>query len=296
MARWPRAWNLIHVASSTSRPLFSTSSVLLHLSLIALLLSTVARAQTATILPSEASSSFPSCGLTCSLLEQAQDNCVPPIAPHTNHATYVSCFCQSNLLVQLHTSSNNICEDSCTSASDRSLIQAWYSKYCQSTGDLQETDSTVNTKRDTLDDAATASLFTRDSRSQKWWTTHYKWVIMIIVLVVAFSILTAVGIWLKRRHDRKYPGLYHAAATGGTDSALLAARQQDASPSPGPGPPAQGAFRAGRFDPTINSGSIASSSHTNVAAPPPRPSRTPSRLQKAQPVDEGDIEIREVPR
>ncbi|PYH99901.1 integral membrane protein [Aspergillus ellipticus CBS 707.79] len=294
MARWPRAWNLIHATRSTSRPLSSTSSIILYLASIALLLSTVVRAQSVTFLPSAASSSFPSCGLTCSLLEEAQDNCVPPTAPQTNHATYVSCFCQSSLS-QLHTS-NGICEDSCTSASDRALIQTWYSKYCLSGGDLQGTKSTTNTKRDSSENGATTSLFTRDSRSQKWWTTHYKWVIMVIILAVAFSIITVVGIWLKRRHDRKYPGLYHAAATGGTDSALLAARQQETSPSPGPGPPAQGAFRAGRFDPTVNSESIASSSRTNIAAPPTRPSRTPSRLQKSQPVVEGDIEIREVPR
>ncbi|RAL02468.1 uncharacterized protein BO80DRAFT_433726 [Aspergillus ibericus CBS 121593] len=253
-----------------------------YLSLMSLVLSTVARAHSVALLPSAASSSFPSCGLTCSVLKEAQDHCLPPVAPETDSATYLSCFCQSNLLTQIH-SPTGVCTESCTSASDRSLIRTWYDELCSSESTLSERDMS-------------ASIFPRDSRSQAWWTTHYQWVIMIIVLVVAFSVITVVGIWLKRRHDRKYPGLYHAAGTAGTDSALLAARQQDASPSPGPGPPAQGAFRPGRYDTATNSESIASSSRTNVAAPTTRPGRTPSRLQKTQPVPEGDIEIREVAR
>ncbi|OOF95849.1 hypothetical protein ASPCADRAFT_48601 [Aspergillus carbonarius ITEM 5010] len=278
MARWPS-----HAARSTSPSV--SSSMVFYLSLISLVFSTVARAHNVALLPSAASSSFPSCGLSCSVLKEAQNNCVPPVALQTDYATSVSCFCQSSLLTPIH-SPTGVCTDSCTSASDRSLIRTWYDEFCSS-------ESTLS-RRDTLD--ASASIFTRDARSQAWWTTHYKWVIMIIVLVVAFSVITVVGIWLKRRHDRKYPGLYHAAGTAGTDSALLAARQQDASPSPGPGPPAQGAFRPGRSDTATNSESIASSSRTNVASPTTRPGRTPSRLQKTQPVPEGDVEIREVPR
>lgn len=32
---------------------------------------------------------------------------------------------------------------------------------------------------------------------------------MVIVLIVGFSIIAAVGVYLKRRYDAKRPGLYH---------------------------------------------------------------------------------------
>lgn len=128
---------------------------------------------------------------------------------------------------------------------------------------------------------------------------------MVIVLIIGFTIITVLGVWLKRRHDAKYPSLYHAAGAGSTDSGLLFNRGPNATPSPAPGQPGPlpGAMAAGRASTQgppagyANRDSVASSSRTEVAAPLSRPSRTPSRLRKAsQPADEGDIEIRVVPR
>ncbi|RAL13145.1 uncharacterized protein BO97DRAFT_433864 [Aspergillus homomorphus CBS 101889] len=304
MARWPQAW--------TARPTTSPSFTLIaYLSLLIHLTSTITYAQTVAILPSTASSSFPSCGLTCSILHQAQSECLPPAAPQTNSATYTSCFCLSNNLTELQTSSDSACDDTCPNASDRSLIQTWYNNYCAPgaplTESASETPAEGSWQAHSAQSVTKIRAYRRNDASQAWWSTHYKWVIMVIILVVGFSIISVVGVWAKRRHDRKYPGLYHAAATGGTDSALLAARQQEASPSPGPDPRAPGQFMPGRYDPAPqNSESIASSSRTNVApaaaaaatapAPGPRPARTPSRLQKTQTVSEGDTETREVAR
>ncbi|PYI15794.1 hypothetical protein BO86DRAFT_395697 [Aspergillus japonicus CBS 114.51] len=304
MAPWPQAWTASHAAAPLrSFPLIA------YLSLFTLLASTVAHAQTVAILPSAASSSFPSCGLTCSVLLQAQSDCLPPAAPQTDSATYASCFCHSHNLTELHTSSNAVCDDTCTNASDRSLIQTWYNNYCAVGASLADADTT-NKEEEKWQAHSAQSVtkiraYRRTAASNAWWSTHYKWVIMVIILVVGFSIISVVGVWAKRRHDRKYPGLYHAAATGGTDSALLAARQQEIGPAPGPDTRAPGQFMPAQYDPAQNPGSIASSSHTNVAAaaaaaaanaPGPRPARTSSRLQKTQPVSDSDTEIREVAR
>lgn len=35
------------------------------------------------------------------------------------------------------------------------------------------------------------------------WSVHGRWIAMVIVLVVAFTIIIIVGVWWKRRHDRK---------------------------------------------------------------------------------------------
>ncbi|PYH41313.1 uncharacterized protein BP01DRAFT_173213 [Aspergillus saccharolyticus JOP 1030-1] len=300
MAPWPQAWTASHATARPSR--LRSLPLIAYLSL--LLASTIANAQTVAILPSTASASFPSCGLTCFALRQAQQECLLPADSQTNSATDTECFCHSHNLTELHTSSDSICDDTCTNASDRSLIQTWYSNYCALEAPLTQPETNgkeeENWQAHSAQSVTKIRAYRRNDASQAWWSTHYKWVIMVIILVVGFTIISVVGVWAKRRHDRKYPGLYHAAATGGTDSALLAARQQEASPSPGPDLRAPGQFMPGRYDPVQNPESIASSSRTNVAAaapvPGPRPARTPSRLQKAQTVSEGDTEIREVAR
>jgi hypothetical protein len=85
-----------------------------------------------TILPSTASASFPACALSCSQLIQAQSGCIPPVAPVTDQYFYDTCFCQSPLLSQLHTSPDGTCDTYCTAESDRQLLQSWYNGFCAS--------------------------------------------------------------------------------------------------------------------------------------------------------------------
>jgi hypothetical protein len=98
--------------------------------LVAAAFTTVAIAQT--IIPSAASASFPACALSCTLLIEAQNDCVPPSAPVTNQATYNSCFCQSSLLAQLRLSPDGTCDVYCPVESDRRLLQSWYIGLCAS--------------------------------------------------------------------------------------------------------------------------------------------------------------------
>ncbi|KAA8643684.1 uncharacterized protein ATNIH1004_010458 [Aspergillus tanneri] len=251
------------------------------------------------LLPSAASASFPQCGLSCSNLKQAQDGCIPPKAPAYGHATYVSCFCQSGLLSQLHNSGDRTCDDSCSSPPDRSLLQKWYNDFCSSGGQSKAETASTPAQKDSATSTTTANAQAQeaDPAPPSWWSSHYQWVIMVIVLIIGFSLIAVLSVWLKRRHDAKYPSLYHAAGTGSTDSGLLFNRQSNAAtPSPAPGQPAP--LAPGQFMPIgyANPDSAASSSRTDIAAPN-RPSRTPSRLQiSSQPTDEGNVEIREVTR
>src|SRR4030081_1619708 len=79
----------------------------------------IATAAAQTILPSTASTSFPACALSCSLLIQAQNSCIPPTAPVTDQYFYDLCFCQTPLLSQLHASPDGTCDAYCTVESDR---------------------------------------------------------------------------------------------------------------------------------------------------------------------------------
>ncbi|KAL3456491.1 hypothetical protein BJX64DRAFT_40213 [Aspergillus heterothallicus] len=282
-------------------------------------------AQDVSLLPSAASDSFPACGLTCPNLIQADDACTPPTAAVSNQQTYVTCFCQSALLTTLQSSPWGTCDTVCVTEADATLLQQWYVNFCANGGDTEDTDSSSDTEDETTGDTTTdntssntnnsnsnnnnssnnnnnnanstnstaeadsssgsASGSRTNSQPQSWWDGHYQWVIMVIVLVVGFSIIAAVGIWLKKRHDAKHPNLYHGHESG---SRVFSNRNSD-SPVPGPVPRAD----AVRRHESMNTVSIASSSRTNVI--PTRPAFAPSRLQKA-PQGLDDVEIREAPR
>ncbi|KAL4890003.1 hypothetical protein BDV59DRAFT_204808 [Aspergillus ambiguus] len=262
-------------------------SLSLVLSLFLLLLRPVHADDDTTLVPQSASDSFPQCGLSCSALNSAQSLCIPPTAPANGRATYVTCFCQSNLLTQLKTSPDGTCDDVCSNESDRALLQKWFSDFCSSGGSLKSTADSSDANSENSDNsnqaaATAASTATANARKntpapQSWWSGHYQWVVMVIVLIIGFAVLTVLGVWLKRRHDAKYPGLYHGASGSANNSGMLFARPNNLSPGP-------------------VDGSLGSSSRTDVVVPKVRPSPSGSRLQKGPPPTQGgdDLEIREV--
>jgi hypothetical protein len=100
--------------------------------LVAIAFASVATAQT--LVPTAASNDFPACALNCQLLLSAQGGCVPPAAPVTDQAVYVSCFCQSTLISALHTSPDGTCDSYCSVESDRQELMAWYNNLCAAGG------------------------------------------------------------------------------------------------------------------------------------------------------------------
>ncbi|OJJ62310.1 hypothetical protein ASPSYDRAFT_115500, partial [Aspergillus sydowii CBS 593.65] len=267
--------------------------------------SVLAQDQDVQLRPSAASDSFPACGVNCEILAQADDACTPPTVPATNRQTYVSCFCQSTLITGLKSNAQSVC-GTCTSQSDSQKLQQWYVDFCNSGGKTgsnsgnsnsndngnnnnnnnDNNDNNSNSNNDGSDSSASSSSSSNTPAPKSWWDGHYKWVVMVIVLVVAFTTIAVVGVWLKRRHDRKYPNLYHA---GASDSRVFQNRSHD-SPVPGAIP---GVLPARRHDST-NTDSFASSSRTEYVPPNARQAPAPSRLQKSQGVN--DIEIREAQR
>lgn len=166
----------------------------LYLLLSALLLPTVlAQAQSDTnLLPSAASNSFPQCGLNCALLQQAQSACIPPAAPVSSRTTYVSCFCQSNLISSLHNSPANICDDSCTNPSDLSLIQTWFNNLCSSGGDTtQPTTTTSATSASTT--TASAGTTASSAASSSSGSEPKSWYVRCLALFPFFRLLATGG-------------------------------------------------------------------------------------------------------
>lgn len=124
------------------------------------------------LIPTSASSSFPQCGLSCSVLTSAQDSCTAS----ADQSTWFSCFCQSALLTSLKTS-GSVCSN--CDASDQALVSTWYNNYCSSGG----TDTGANTNppaaaapspspsssSDSSDSSASSSSSSSPTEQKKSW-------------------------------------------------------------------------------------------------------------------------------
>ncbi|KAJ5178717.1 hypothetical protein N7492_001927 [Penicillium capsulatum] len=257
----------------------------------------VLSAHAASLIPTTASDSFPQCAVDCAVLQQAQDSCTAGA-----ESSWVSCFCESALLTSLK-SSGNICT-SCTSTADQSLLSSWYNNYCRSGGSKKAPGNaaTTTTTSDTTTAAATTGPTTTASSANANHAsvaeehpscTHYQWVIMLIVLAVAFSIIAVLGVWLKRRYDARHAQLYPQSNSANA-SGVLGSSAGVLTPAPvaygTPAGPGQAQSRSLAPD------SLASSSRTDIApkgAPLP-PNRLRSSKLTQSPA--ADVEIRQISR
>ncbi|PPJ52270.1 hypothetical protein CBER1_10267 [Cercospora berteroae] len=173
-------------------------------------------------------SNLPACGQSCPLLVQAAQAC--SATDVASQSAWV-CFCQSAYLVNLRSSATGICDSTCTGA-DLQQVSTWYSTNCgsdngasahtnagsgtadntaangggnaaggqttQSTGSSGSSGSSGATGANTLSGVSTGA-----DDPGTWWENHYKWIIMLVVLVIAFPLIAWGAVVLKRRHDRK---------------------------------------------------------------------------------------------
>jgi len=165
------------------------------------------------------SGSLPACAAHCALLQSAQTGCVPPAAPQSSQTIYQSCFCQSALLTPLKSGGTNICPAQCDST-DYAAIVSWYNGLCGSgkvvTNSVSSTSSIASTS--TLATTTTSSGGAAATTANNgggaddnpdnvsgpvWWSTHWNWVVMVIVLFVAFLLIGVLGTIFYRRHKRK---------------------------------------------------------------------------------------------
>ena len=76
---------------------------------------------------------IPVCGQQCPLLIQAQQSCVPPVAPQSNQQAYASCFCQFGPLAPMYGGTiTGFC--AACSADDMAATQNWFKGFCPNQG------------------------------------------------------------------------------------------------------------------------------------------------------------------
>ncbi|RMZ86819.1 hypothetical protein DV736_g5955, partial [Chaetothyriales sp. CBS 134916] len=178
------------------------------------------------ILPSGASSSFPACGLSCAVLVAAQSTCDSTYPAGTAQLTYENCFCTQGSVQPLYASPDGLCTAECTAESDRTTLQQWFTSFCkdvgqgidpktqtataQSSGASSTTVVTVTSTSSNPTAAATNSgndysnsLSGSSGNQGPWINSHWRWLLMLGILIVGLGLLTWLAVWLKHRHRSK---------------------------------------------------------------------------------------------
>ncbi|MCJ1463931.1 hypothetical protein MMC07_002540 [Pseudocyphellaria aurata] len=182
------------------------------------------------------STTLPTCAQQCALLQQAQTICIPPAAPVTNQDIYQSCFCESNLLKPLAATPAQVCP-ACSPA-ELGTLQSWFAGFCTPAAGAQPTTlststSSIPTPTTSVPTAAppgptppsTAGSSTISDKAppdnRDWIHSHWRWVLMLIILFLGFGILAWAGWYLHRRYHRRHDG------EAMTTSAASVTRQPD---------------------------------------------------------------------
>ncbi|KAL7629482.1 hypothetical protein AAE478_001002 [Parahypoxylon ruwenzoriense] len=147
--------------------------------------------------------SLPSCAVRCGPLYDANGACVPPAAPSSDENTYNSCFCAYDSLQPFSRGTSGVCDDACTADNaGLSGIQSWFTSFCNGRAVATTTSSS----------AAGSSTGGANAGSNggggDWVSTHWKWVIMIVIIVVGIA-----GIWIgaciwRRKYLKKKDRMY----------------------------------------------------------------------------------------
>ncbi|KAH7131894.1 hypothetical protein B0J11DRAFT_503083 [Dendryphion nanum] len=159
---------------------------------------------------------LPACAkASCAVLTQADANCVPPAAPVTNQGIYQSCVCESALLTGLK-ASGTLCQTAGCSAEDATKISQYFIALCAGPVVQQQTVTVAPTTPTTATTATTSApkntatagaaggntlLMNRPEPS--WISTHWKYVVMVVVIAVAMAVFWIGGIYVRRHFDRK---------------------------------------------------------------------------------------------
>jgi hypothetical protein len=132
--------------------------------------------------------------------------CVPPAAPVTNQGIYQSCVCQSALLTALH-GSGAPCEQFC-STDDATAISQYYIALCNGPVVAPAPTGTETTAPTTGIPTNTAAAgagngVKNNTNKPTWIESHWRWLVMVIVILIAIIFFWVGGVFLRRHIHRK---------------------------------------------------------------------------------------------
>ncbi|PKK46815.1 hypothetical protein CI102_10998 [Trichoderma harzianum] len=177
----------------------------------------VAQAPITTIVPFGNRALLPACAAACGHLYDANGACVPPAIPTNSPAVYTSCFCFDSRLAPFSTTTAGVCDQACTAEPNGlASITNWYHSVCN-IKNVAAPSSTSTISSSSGSPSGSGIPQRTDAPSGDWISTHYQWVIMLVILVVGIA-----GIWIgaciwRRRYIRRRD-LRRQAVGGNTDS------------------------------------------------------------------------------
>ncbi|TVY86593.1 hypothetical protein LAWI1_G007215, partial [Lachnellula willkommii] len=159
------------------------------------LLFSFACAQTATNGAIVPFSTLPACATKCGPLYDVQGACAPPAQTSVNQ----NCFCTDTRLTPFLQGTSNVASvcgaASCSAESDLQAIQTWYEGYCQSTSGTSTSAGGAATTTGTAGSSTKTSSGSSGSGTNanppSWFSSHVKWVVMLIILAIAIP-----AIWI----------------------------------------------------------------------------------------------------
>ncbi|KAF6822603.1 integral membrane protein [Colletotrichum plurivorum] len=189
---------------------------------------------------------LPACAQNCGVLFDANGACVPPAAPETNEATYENCFCSFGALQPWKSGPTGVCEYANCDAAGFSSIQGWFTSMCNAVEGVTQTSSS-SSATGSSGSSRGSSGSSNSGNGGDWLSNHWRWVVMLVILVVAIAgIWVGACIWRRRylrRKDRMYELGKHAhkGPSGIIAGSGVNVNQQGLHSEPGsfmPGPPA----------------------------------------------------------
>ncbi|KAL6693999.1 hypothetical protein J3F84DRAFT_378323 [Trichoderma pleuroticola] len=177
-----------------------------------------AQAPITTIVPFGNRALLPACAAGCGHLYDANGACVPPAIPTNSPAVYTSCFCYDSRLTAFSTTTAGVCDNACTAEPNGlASITSWYHSICNVKNVVAPSSTSTVSSSSSGSPSGSKGPQRTDPPGGDWISTHYQWVIMLVILVVGIA-----GIWIgaciwRRRYVRRRE-LRRQAVGGNTDS------------------------------------------------------------------------------
>ncbi|EXF80053.1 hypothetical protein COL5a_002045 [Colletotrichum fioriniae] len=155
---------------------------------------------------------LPACAVNCGPLYDANGACVPPAVAAADANTYDRCFCSQGVLQAFSTAAGGVCPAAGCDDAGFSSIQGWYTSFCNSVTGGAATASSSSAGSTSTSGASKGS--SNSGNGGDWLSNHWRWVVMLVILVVAIAgIWVGACIWRRRylrRKDRMYELGKHA--------------------------------------------------------------------------------------
>lgn len=137
---------------------------------------------------------LPSCASQCGPLFDANGACAPTGVTSAPSAI-ASCFCSNPKVTGFSAGTAGVCDNACTvNANDIGSIRNWFTSFCANPATITSLAQTG---------ATSTAIVGQNANRGDWLSTHWQWVVMIVILVVGIA-----GIWIgacvwRRRYIRK---------------------------------------------------------------------------------------------